>query len=154
MADAKPRRKITTAELQKHSSESNAWMACHGLVLDLSKEFLEEHPGGPDVVTALAGKDGTQDFEDISHSDSARDWASKLIIGYMEGAGDEEELKTKTVPKHAEANRGGGGGGGLGAFIPALAALLLAGAVYYFLNAPRPHRPGNVPWKCLRWACP
>ena len=23
-------------------------------------------------------QDGTQDFEDISHSDSARDWASKL----------------------------------------------------------------------------
>lgn len=32
----------------------------------------------------------------------------RLIIGYMEGAGDEEELKTKTVPKHAEAKGEGG----------------------------------------------
>ena len=29
----------------------------HGLLLTFSaQEFLDEHPGGPDVVTALAGK--------------------------------------------------------------------------------------------------
>eukprot|EP00913_Durusdinium_trenchii_P020654 g19395.t1 len=92
MADTKPRKKITAAELAQHSTDSNAWMACHGLVLNLSKEFLEEHPGGPDV-----------DFEDISHSDSAREWANKLIIGYMKGTEEEEsERKVKIVPKHAE----------------------------------------------------
>eukprot|EP00439_Symbiodinium_sp_Y106_P048648 s5862_g6.t1 len=124
-AKGKARRKITVAELEKHSSEDNAWMAVHGLVLNLSKDFLDEHPGGPDVVTALAGKDrnahdprqdGTQDFEDISHSDSARDWASKLIIGYMESAADEEGIQTKLVPKHAEAAAKSGAAGGLGAF--------------------------------------
>ncbi|CAK9105316.1 unnamed protein product [Durusdinium trenchii] len=135
MADTKPRKKITAAELAQHSTDSNAWMACHGLVLNLSKEFLEEHPGGPDVVVALAGKDGTQDFEDISHSDSAREWANKLIIGYMKGTEEEEsERKVKIVPKHAEAARGGGGGGGLGAFIPAVLVVILAGAAYFFLN--------------------
>lgn len=109
-------------------------MAIHGLVLDLNKEFLDEHPGGPDVVTALAGKDGTQDFEDISHSDSAREWANKLVIGYMEGAAEEEEeLKTKRVPKHSEAAKAGGAGG-IGAFVPAVVVLALAIAAYFFLN--------------------
>eukprot|EP00435_Cladocopium_sp_Y103_P075063 s114_g53.t1 len=85
----------------------------------LRQEFLDEHPGGPDVVTALAGKDGTQDFEDISHSDSAREWANKLVIGYMEGAGEEEEeLKIKRIPKHSEAAKAGGASG-IGAFVPA-----------------------------------
>eukprot|EP00434_Breviolum_minutum_P034773 symbB.v1.2.030780.t3/scaffold3506.1/size55141/3 len=148
MADAKPRRKITQDELAKHNTDANAWMACHGLVLDLNKElntarlsstrsfiqFLDEHPGGPDVVTALAGKDGTQDFEDISHSDSAREWANKLVIGYMEGAAEEEEeLKTKRIPKHSEAAKAGGAGG-LGAFVPAVVVLGLAIAAYFFLN--------------------
>mmetsp|Transcript_43374 Transcript_43374/g.90588 ORF Transcript_43374/g.90588 Transcript_43374/m.90588 type:complete len:137 (-) Transcript_43374:140-550(-) len=134
MSEGKARRKITVAELEKHSSEDNAWMAVHGLVLNLSKDFLDEHPGGPDVVTALAGKDGTQDFEDISHSDSARDWASKLIIGYMESAADEEGIQTKLVPKHAEAAAKSGAAGGLGAFVPAVLVLALAAAAYFFLN--------------------
>eukprot|EP00490_Sorites_sp_Unknown_P030271 CAMPEP_0114662112 /NCGR_PEP_ID=MMETSP0191-20121206/24097_1 /TAXON_ID=126664 /ORGANISM="Sorites sp." /LENGTH=136 /DNA_ID=CAMNT_0001897159 /DNA_START=62 /DNA_END=472 /DNA_ORIENTATION=+ len=134
MADTngKARRKITAEELAKHDSDANAWMACHGLVLDLNQEFLNDHPGGPDVVTALAGKDGTQDFEDISHSDSAREWASKLIIGYMEGAEEEEELKTKMIPKHSETARAGASG--LGAFLPAVIVLALAAAAYFFLN--------------------
>lgn len=134
MADTKPRRKITADELAKHNTDEDAWMAIHGLVLDLNKEFLDEHPGGPDVVTALAGKDGTQDFEDISHSDSAREWANKLVIGYMEGAAEEEEeLKTKRVPKHSEAAKAGGAGG-IGAFVPAVVVLALAIAAYFFLN--------------------
>eukprot|EP00490_Sorites_sp_Unknown_P029157 CAMPEP_0114644458 /NCGR_PEP_ID=MMETSP0191-20121206/3969_1 /TAXON_ID=126664 /ORGANISM="Sorites sp." /LENGTH=137 /DNA_ID=CAMNT_0001856903 /DNA_START=63 /DNA_END=476 /DNA_ORIENTATION=- len=135
MADGKARRKITAEELGKHNTDADAWMACHGLVLDLTKEFLDEHPGGPDVVTALAGKDGTQDFEDISHSDSAREWANKLIIGYMAGAAEEEEeeLKTKRIPKHSEAAKASGAGG-LGAFVPAVVVLALAAAAYFFLK--------------------
>merc|ERR1712050_544984 len=61
-------------------------MGMHDLVFDLPKEFLDEHPGGPDVITMLAGKDATADFEDIAHSDSSRTWANKYIIGYVEGS--------------------------------------------------------------------
>ena len=35
--DANPMRMLPEAELEKHSSEDNAWMAVHGLVLNLSK---------------------------------------------------------------------------------------------------------------------
>jgi len=79
---------ITPEELAKHDSEKDCWMAMHKLVVNLPQEFLDDHPGGSDVVTCLAGKDATSDFEDIAHSDSARDWANKYVIGYMEGVED------------------------------------------------------------------
>merc|ERR1719479_873514 len=106
------RREISEAELAKHNTEKDCWLCVHGLILNLTEEFLSEHPGGPDVITCLAGKDATNDFEDIAHSDSAREWANKLVIGYKEGA--DEEAKTKNILKTRELHGGRGGGGGLG----------------------------------------
>lgn len=31
-----------------------------------------QHPGGEDALLEYAGKDGTQGFEDVGHSDDAR----------------------------------------------------------------------------------
>merc|ERR1712216_112624 len=81
-------------------------------VLDLScveESFLSEHPGGPDVVTMLAGKDATTDFEDIAHSENAREWATKLVIGYKEGADE----ATRASPKIGALSSAGGAGGGI-----------------------------------------
>jgi len=123
MADK--RRKISIAEVAKHDKEEDAWMVLHGLVVKLSKDFLDEHPGGPDVVTCLAGKDATQDFEDISHSDSARKWASEFIIGYTEEKAEEEDIETKMIPKNSEVT-GTSGGGGIGGLLPAVFVVILA----------------------------
>mmetsp|Transcript_73004 Transcript_73004/g.193941 ORF Transcript_73004/g.193941 Transcript_73004/m.193941 type:complete len:130 (-) Transcript_73004:317-706(-) len=126
------RRLITAEELAKHNTEKDCWIAVHNLVLNLPKEFLDEHPGGPDVVTCLAGKDATSDFEDIAHSDTAREWANKFIIGYTEG-GDEEAKTTKLVPKSAEVS-GKRGGGGSSAVLPGIALVVVAALAYFFLK--------------------
>ncbi len=36
----------------------------HPQVYDLT-DFVEEHPGGPESVTAIAGKDGTASFDAV-----------------------------------------------------------------------------------------
>merc|ERR1711879_125790 len=36
----------------KHNSEKDCWIIVHDLVLDCTKDFLDEHPGGPDVITS------------------------------------------------------------------------------------------------------
>jgi len=128
-SEAKPRREITEEELAKHNTEEDCWMCLHDLILHLPKDFLEEHPGGPDVVACLGGKDATTDYEDISHSDSARDWTNKYIIGYKEGA--DEEAKTKLMPKTSELGAGGGGGSAL---MPALLVLIIAVVAYFVLQ--------------------
>ncbi|KAL9411232.1 hypothetical protein AB3S75_044927 [Citrus x aurantiifolia] len=36
-------------------------------------KFLEDHPGGDEVLLSVTGKDATDDFEDVGHSPSARE---------------------------------------------------------------------------------
>ena len=37
---------VTLAELEKHNTETDCWVAVHKKVWDVT-DFLDEHPGGP-----------------------------------------------------------------------------------------------------------
>ncbi|KEH35477.1 cytochrome b5-like heme/steroid-binding domain protein [Medicago truncatula] len=50
---------------------------------------MEDHPGGDEVLLSATGKDATNDFEDVGHSDSAREMMDKYYIG---------EIDPSTVP--------------------------------------------------------
>jgi len=52
----------------------------HGAELKLTEDFLEEHPGGRDLIEVWAGRDITREFEDAGHSASARQWASRFAV--------------------------------------------------------------------------
>lgn len=43
--------------------------------------FMDDHPGGDEVLLSATGKDATNDFEDVGHSDAAREMLSKYYIG-------------------------------------------------------------------------
>lgn len=103
---AKELRMITEEELEQHNTPDDCWMVVHDMVVHLKPDFLSEHPGGPDVVSCMAGKVASQDFEDIAHSDTARDWASKFIIGYYEFAANPETAKFKTRLKRLDEVEG------------------------------------------------
>ncbi|OWM86502.1 hypothetical protein CDL15_Pgr026394 [Punica granatum] len=49
-------------------------------VYDLTK-FLEEHPGGSDILLSVTGKDATVDFEDVGHSPGARNMMEQYYVG-------------------------------------------------------------------------
>ncbi|KAG5538192.1 hypothetical protein RHGRI_018944 [Rhododendron griersonianum] len=51
--------------------------------------FLDDHPGGDEVLITATGKDATDDFEDVGHSDSAREMMSKYLVG---------EVDSSTIP--------------------------------------------------------
>ena len=57
-------REITFEELAKHSSTKDLWVAIAGKVYDFSS-FIQEHPGGVKPILDVAGKDGTQVYEEI-----------------------------------------------------------------------------------------
>ncbi|KAG4914140.1 hypothetical protein JHK82_054723 [Glycine max] len=46
--------------------------------------FLDEHPGGDEVLLTSTGKDATIDFEDVGHSDSAIEMMEKYFIGKVD----------------------------------------------------------------------
>lgn len=45
---------ITKGELEKHNDEKDCWLAIGGKVYDVTK-FLDNHPGGPEIVYEHAG---------------------------------------------------------------------------------------------------
>ncbi|KAG4936483.1 hypothetical protein JHK85_051402 [Glycine max] len=44
-------------------------------------KFLDDHPGGDDVLLSSTGKDATDDFEDVGHSKGARAMLDDLYVG-------------------------------------------------------------------------
>jgi cytochrome b involved in lipid metabolism len=49
-------------------------------VYDVSK-YLDDHPGGAEVLLDVAGQDADEFFEDIGHSNDARAELKKYLIG-------------------------------------------------------------------------
>ncbi|KAJ8482211.1 hypothetical protein ONZ51_g5478 [Trametes cubensis] len=88
---------VTYAELKAHSTKDSLYILLHEKVYDVTK-FIDErlirrkHPGGDEVIIAEAGRDATEAFEDVGHSDEARVILKDLYVGDFEKT---DELKTK-----------------------------------------------------------
>jgi cytochrome b involved in lipid metabolism len=48
-------------QVEKHSTKDDCWMSIHGKVYDVTK-FLEEHPGGEEVMLEVAGESPSHQF--------------------------------------------------------------------------------------------
>ncbi|KAG8484370.1 hypothetical protein CXB51_023932 [Gossypium anomalum] len=82
-------RVFTLAQVSEHNTPKDCWLIINGKVYDVTK-FLEDHPGGDEVLLSATGKDATDDFEDVGHSDSARDMMDQYYVG---------EIDISTIPK-------------------------------------------------------
>ncbi|NWI59508.1 CYB5B protein, partial [Calyptomena viridis] len=67
-------------EVERRNSNREAWLVIHGRVYDITR-FLEEHPGGEEVLLEQAGRDATESFEDVGHSTDAREMLKEYYIG-------------------------------------------------------------------------
>merc|ERR1719373_639259 len=59
---ATSKRIITKDELAASVKQGKLWLALYGKVYDVT-DYLEEHPGGPEAITDVAGTDATETFE-------------------------------------------------------------------------------------------
>lgn len=67
-------------EVEKHNKKNDCWIIIDDNVCDVTK-FLEEHPGGADILLTCAGKDCTDEFKEICHSDDAYKLVKEHKIG-------------------------------------------------------------------------
>eukprot|EP00794_Sanderia_malayensis_P018731 gene18731-20620_t len=69
-------------EVKNHNDGKSCWLVIHDKIYDVTK-FLEEHPGGEEVLLELAGSDGTESFEDVGHSTDARELMEQYFVGEL-----------------------------------------------------------------------
>lgn len=102
-------KKYSFAEFKEIANAKNPWIVINDCIYDV-KEFLNDvcptingclfstlllitylffyyfslqHPGGEEVLLEQAGKDATEEFEDVGHSSDAREVMQKYKIGEL-----------------------------------------------------------------------
>ncbi|KAI9467052.1 cytochrome b5-like heme/steroid binding domain-containing protein [Lactarius psammicola] len=83
---------VSLDELRQHTTKESIWVLLNGKVYDVTK-FIDEHPGGDEVILSEAGKDATEAFEDVGHSDEARALLPGLLVGEFEKGPNEVKAK-------------------------------------------------------------
>ncbi|SNX82682.1 probable cytochrome b5 [Melanopsichium pennsylvanicum] len=119
-------KKITMEELKQHNSHDDLWLLIDGkgtflgtkfqavgdshgaarvsfCLYNVSK-FLDEHPGGDEVLVTEAGKDATEAFEDVGHSEDARALLGPMLVGELEGGSQRIKTTSGAVTNENNTN--------------------------------------------------
>jgi cytochrome b involved in lipid metabolism len=72
----------TMEEISKHNSKKSCWTVIRGEVYDLTN-WIDKHPGGPDKILKLCGKDGTDLF---IKQHGGKEKPEKILEGFEIGA--------------------------------------------------------------------
>ena len=80
--DVLPR--YTMQQVLENAQQGQKWVVFNGLVIDV-EEFMEEHPGGKNMIKAELGKDITEKFWGgvYKHSNAAHNLIHTLRIGVV-----------------------------------------------------------------------
>ncbi|KAF2860609.1 cytochrome b5 [Piedraia hortae CBS 480.64] len=117
---------LTYSEVAKHNTKNDLQVVIHDKVYNVGS-FVDEHPGGEEVLLDVGGQDATEAFEDVGHSDEAREILSKMLVGELKRQPGDPSPKTHSATATAKPPPSAGGLGiGLYAF------LILGGAAAYF----------------------
>ena len=79
---------FTSAQVASHSKPSDCWIIIEAKVYDVGK-FLDQHPGGADLILPFCGKDATQAYvtqggRRSSHSQNARAILEQYKVGTLQ----------------------------------------------------------------------
>ncbi|KAM3079646.1 hypothetical protein ACMFMG_006059 [Clarireedia jacksonii] len=121
---------ITYKEVAEHKTKKDLYMVISDLVYDATK-FVDEHPGGEEVLLDVGGQDATDAFEDVGHSDEAREILKGLLVGKLKRVdGDPAAKVSNTAYAPTPSNKETGMGIGLYAVV-LLGGLASFGAYKY-----------------------
>jgi len=94
--------------------------------------FLDDHPGGPEIMVDVAGQDTTDEFEDIGHSNDARAQLKQYEIGKVKG--DVKQVKPAKAAAGGSTTSSSGRqdiSGQNGPLYAVLAAVVAFAALYF-----------------------
>lgn len=84
---------FTRSEIESSSGKDKTLIILHDKVYDVTS-FLNEHPGGEEILLEHGGKDGSEDFDDVGHSKDAFELMKKYMVGELV-----DSEKTNKSPK-------------------------------------------------------
>lgn len=76
---------FTSEDVEEHTTPDSCWVTRDGKVYDVT-QFLQDHPGGDDLILKYAGKDVGEIMKDSTehdHSDSAYNMLDEFVIGRL-----------------------------------------------------------------------
>ena len=132
MASEEEIKQFSLEEVQKHKNPSgddkSIWIVIHDKVYDVTK-FLDEHPGGEEILVEHAGIDATEPFEDVGHSTDARDMMKDYFIGELREEDKQGNVDVGPKPWGDSSNGNSDGSGWTSWLLPI--ALAFAASVIY-----------------------
>jgi len=124
---------LTSAEIAAHSAKKDIYMIIHDKVYNVTS-FVDEHPGGEEVLLDVGGQDATEAFEDVGHSDEAREILDGLLIGTLKRLPGDPVPKTTTTSS-STVNPAATGLGSVALYVVILVGGVAAFAAYKYLEA-------------------
>jgi len=130
---------LSYSDVSSHSTKKDLYVVIHDKVYNAST-FVDEHPGGEEVLLDVGGQDATEAFEDVGHSDEAREILDGLLVGNLKRGPNDPKPKTGATDKIAAGPGGGDKGsygalGGVGLYAVVLVAVAVAYGAYTYTQS-------------------
>ncbi|KAL4591102.1 hypothetical protein LXL04_004051 [Taraxacum kok-saghyz] len=74
---------FTLADVSPHNNSKDCWVIINASVYDVT-DFLNNHPGGDNVLLDAAGKDASDEFEEVGHGSAARLMLDEYYVGEVD----------------------------------------------------------------------
>jgi len=132
MSEDKQLKVFSLEEVTNHKSsneDKSIWMVIHDKVYDVTK-FLDEHPGGEEILVEHAGQDATEPFEDVGHSTDAREMMSEYLIGELREEDKKGNVDSGPKPWGGDSSDDNSDGSSWKTYIVPIVLALAASIVY------------------------
>jgi hypothetical protein len=84
---------VEIEEVKKHNKENDCWLIIDGKVYNVTS-FLDDHPGGKNVLLGYGGKDCSQIFHTLHKSNILEKYGKELLVGNL--GSDKKEVVVKS----------------------------------------------------------
>jgi len=122
-------KEFTFSDVSEHTSKKDLYMVIHDKVYDCTS-FVDEHPGGEEVMLDVGGQDSTEAFEDVGHSDEAREILEGLLVGTLKRGANDPPAKAQQTTTSSQTGTGSAGQANMGVGLYAI--ILIGGALAFF----------------------
>ncbi|OCK76209.1 cytochrome b5 [Lepidopterella palustris CBS 459.81] len=85
-------RDYTYSQVASHNTKDDLFIIINDQVYDVSK-FVYEHPGGEEVLADVAGRDATDEFGSVGHSEQAKAILETLMVGKLKKTPQDSKSK-------------------------------------------------------------